>query len=103
TRATSSGTETRPIGIDFSRSPGFGPILPLLRLDRYPHCGVDDDPRADRVDPDAMRRHLARQRLGQADHGELGGAVAGEIGIAGLARPGSEVDDRTRTPRDHVR
>jgi hypothetical protein len=77
--------------------------MALLDFESSPHRGVDDDPRADRIDPDAMRRHLARQRLGQADHREFAGAVAGEIRGAGLSGPGSQVDDGPGAPRDHVR
>jgi hypothetical protein len=75
----------------------------LLRLDRAAHRGVDDNARADRVYPDTVRRHLACQCLGQPDDRKFAGAVAGKKGIAGLSRPGREVDDRTRALRNHVR
>ena len=64
---------------------------------------IGGDVGADRADPDAVWRHLARQVPGQGDDRQLAGAGAGEMGVASLAGPSSEVDDRARALRDHVR
>ena len=60
-------------------------------------------PGAERDDPDALVLHLLVQRLGEAQHERLGGAVDAEPG-SGLERRGrGEIEDAARTPCDHLR
>jgi hypothetical protein len=57
-----------------------------------PHRG-GQDPGAHGVHAHARRRELRRERLGEADHGELARAVGRAAGVAALARHRRDVHD----------
>ncbi len=88
--ATSSGVPTRASGIAFSSSARRA----SGKLGRG-HVGLDVAGR-DRVDGDAARGVLARQRLGQADDAGLGRDVRRLPGRAHLADHRGDVDDPAR-------
>src|SRR5690606_1573009 len=67
---------------------------------RHHHRGVAIA-RRPRVDRDALARHLARQRHGEAVHPGLGRRVVGLAELTGLAIDRADVDDATEAARDH--
>src|SRR6185312_16831397 len=54
----------------------------------------DNEPGADRVNPDALRAVFERGVLGQADDRVLGGHVGSGVGKADRTEDGGDVDDR---------
>src|SRR4051812_48861348 len=56
-----------------------------------------DRARADRIDPDAGRRIVERQRARQRVDGALGGGIGGDILLAGEALDRGDVDDGAAT------
>src|SRR5258708_22460726 len=69
---------------------------PLLLLRQH-------QPGGDGIDADAVLADLARQRMGEADHGGLGRGVAHQLGHADLPGDRRHIDDRSAAPLDHLR
>ena len=62
-----------------------------------------DQTGAEGMNPDALMLHLFPQRLGEPQHGKLGGAIDAGPGIAVLGGLGGDVDDGAVTMGQHVR
>ena len=89
--ATSSGVPSRPRGIWRSSA------LPAPAMNDADILGLDE-PRADRVDADAVAAHLAREGPGEGDHAALGGRVVALAGLAPDAARRDDVGDGSRRP-----
>ena len=87
--ATSSGSPKRPSGSSaaLACAPVFRQGAHQWRIDRTG---------SDRVDANALGRHLARQRLGQADDPRLRRGVMDQFDPADLAELRGDVDDASR-------
>ena len=95
TRATSSGSPSRPTGI-------LAMTLSRASLGTAcDHLGGDVAGR-DGVDGDALAGGLLREAHGQAEQAGLGGGVVGLADVAGLADDRADVDDAARSAVEHV-
>src|SRR5579875_3266366 len=79
------------------------PAFLAVELAQYPGGGIipeggAHDAGAHRVDGDVVRRHFLGQRLGEADHPELGGAVVRQVRQPFLAGHRRDVDDAAGPP-----
>ena len=98
TRATSSGSTMRPSGYQRSSCLQHVRVLGLALVpDRRAHRA-----RQHAVGADAVAPIFLRQRTGERDHAGLGGAV-GRVAERRKAIDRTDIDDRARAARDHLR
>src|ERR1700694_1170518 len=76
-------------------------VLPLVGL-IFHHVG-EDRPRRDRVNPHALGRHLARERLRKCENAALARAVVNHLVSADLTELRADVDDVAVAALEHLR
>ena len=95
-RLTSSGPAGCPLRASARASAAVRPVLAVMLATDGVQQRRLGEAGADRVDGDAGRRELDRQRARQADDAVLGGAVGRDVGIALQAGGRGDEDDPPR-------